>query len=178
MEAEENETNTKQFTQSMIARVAAAAGDSPRSLPAQRQWLQLSSKSNGATDHWECPRPGGAEPTQCPWMLISGCRSPGNALLQELGHRGVVGLALNPSVQSRSLAARQLSWAQRSPQACRAADFQYLHECCMCAWGRWLISNSNFIFQESLIWDVTRQLFCRASRDIFCIRVWKDLPQK
>lgn len=107
MEAEENETNTKQFAQSMIACIAAAPGDSPRSLPARRQWLQLSSESDTAADHREHPGPGGAEPTQCPWLLISGCGSPGDALLQEPGRRGVVGLALNPSVQS--LAARQLS---------------------------------------------------------------------
>lgn len=40
-------------------------------------------------------------------------------------------------------------------------------ECCMCAWGPCPISNSNFVFQESLIWDVRKQLFCRPSRNIF-----------
>jgi len=67
---------------------------------------------------------------------------------------------------------------QRSRFSCFKITPKYLHECCMCAWGRWLISNSSFIFQESLMRDVIRHLFCGARRGIFCIYEWKDFPQK
>lgn len=162
MEAEENQANTKLFA----LHLTTSGGCWPRGLVWGPCYHGDSSSEPAPCDsRHRAPQVGQHHTSQ-----HLGSSQDGRASSEPL--RAI------QEIQTAELSPEIPPGLQKSRFSCFRITPKYLHECCMCAWGQWLISNSSFIFQESLIWNVIRHLFCRARRGIFCIHEWKDLPQK